>query len=81
VKVKRQQDWSLGEVGSLTTEKKWTGQQKKHARKMKLLKESEGLARSSVVGLAGTSSESSAVPVGEQHKVTVGILPSVIKGK
>lgn len=46
-----------------------------------LLKESEGLARSSVVGLAGTSNESSAVPVSEQHTVIVGILPSVIKGK
>jgi hypothetical protein len=69
-------------VGSLTTEKKWTEQQEKHARKTKiLLKASDGLARSSAVGLAGTSSECSVVPDGEKNRVTMGILPSVIQGK
>jgi hypothetical protein len=66
------------EVGGLTTEKKWTGQQK-HARKMKfLLKESEGSAIISVVGLAGTSS---GYPAVSEHRLKVDIPLSIIQGK
>jgi hypothetical protein len=63
----RERGGSVDGVGSLITEKKnWTGQPK-CARKMNVLKETEGLARSLAVGHAMLHEGYSAISVHEQR--------------
>jgi hypothetical protein len=63
--------WEREGGGSLITEKKnWTGQQK-HARKMNVLKETEGLVRILAVGQAVLHDGYSAIPVHEQRAARI----------